>query len=567
MKRLGQFGAIAFFILLLVAGIIVLVNKGNGNREEKKEKSNNKLESFYKNKFEYDDAFRKILSDSKEQVIAGIVSHHFLAKDLIAQFFSGIDTKEVQNVYIVGPDHYESLFSEEYDLATSFLDWQTPYGVFHSNQPIIDHMLNNLGAGNDNTIFRNEHSVYTLIPFAKKVFPNARVIPLVLKSSKDYQKFFNLGKKSFKDKSLLIVSTDFSHQVSEDQAIENDINSIKSLASMNFDSIDTIKSDCNQCIAFLYGFISNESSRFRLVDNKTSSDFGSQDEQNLTSYISGYFVPNDIRILFGGDVMFDRYIRQVANDKGYNFIFQEIAGHLLDKDLVVVNLEGPITPFDSMSIRTEIGTRNNYVFTFDPDVINTLLEYNIKVANIGNNHILDFGQAGLNQTKQLLSSNDINYFGNTGMTDNSMRSSIIELKGKKIAFVNYNQFVDKGLETTLDDINQLKDRTDFIIIYTHWGNEYTKSVTQPLRKAAHQLIDAGADLIIGSHPHVVQEKEVYQEKTIYYSLGNFVFDQYFSEDTQKGLLVELVVDIESNEINFHEYPIILLQNGQTILAN
>ncbi len=88
MKRLGQFGAIAFFILLLGAGIIVLANKGNGNREEKKEKSNNKLESFYKNKFEYDDAFRKILSDSKEQVIAGIISHHFLAKDLIAQFFS-----------------------------------------------------------------------------------------------------------------------------------------------------------------------------------------------------------------------------------------------------------------------------------------------------------------------------------------------------------------------------------------------------------------------------------------------------------------------------------------------
>ena len=567
MKRLGIIGAITLGLALLAWGIFGRANQPSLPNTKVKEANPSFLESFYRNKTDYEEAFAKVTGSVKETVFAGIISHHFLAKDLIATFFAGIEPSSVEKVFIAGPDHFQRLADKEYDIATSLLDWQTPYGIFYANQPAINHLLGNPVVDSNDKIFRNEHSIYTLIPFAKKAFPQAKVVPLILKNSQSYQQFFNLGKQISQEKSLLIVSSDFSHQVTALQAKENDLKSIEALTKMNIENLDNVTSDCKQCLAFLYGFIWGKSARFKLVDNKTSQDFGSQDKNNLTSYVSGYFIADDIKILFGGDFMFDRYIRQVANSKGNDFVLQNIAGFLQDKDLVVINLEGPITSFNSISTGTEMGVKNNFVFTFDRSIVETLSKHNIKLVNIGNNHILNFGQTGLNQTKQLLLSENINYFGNTGINDNSARYSLVELKGKQIAFVNYNQFVKEGLEKALNDIKQLGRQADLIVVYTHWGEEYTKNIASSTRKAAHQLIENGADLIIGSHPHVIQEKEVYQGKTIYYSLGNFVFDQYFLEETQKGMLVEMIISLDSDEIKFSEHPVILLQNGQTVLAS
>ena len=529
------------------------------------------LESYFNNKNDYEDSFTKYENVQKEKVLAGITNHHFLAKNLIAQFYSGIDSSNVTTVIIAGPDHYQRLTKTQYLAETTDTKWQTPFGVMEPATGKILSITKNKNVYSNVDDFRLEHSVYTLIPFTKKEFPNAMVIPLILRAKPNYDAFYNLGEEFSKlverDRTVLIISSDFSHQVSESLAKENDFESIRSLIKMDIGSIDKIESDCKQCIAFLYGFLKNTPSRFRLIDNKTSLDFGSQEKQNLTSYINGYFVRDDIRILFGGDFMFDRYIRQLAKDKGNDFILQNIKGYLLDKDLVVVNLEGPITLFDSISIGTKIGTKNNYIFTFHPSAAETLLNHNIKLVNIGNNHSFDFGDIGLSQTKQFLSNKNINYFGNTKTNDNSTKFQIIELKGKKIAFVNYNQFAEKGLEASLTDINQTKDKSDFIVVYAHWGDEYSKQIKQSLRELAHQLIDAGADIIIGSHPHVIREKEVYRGKMVYYSLGNFVFDQYFREDTQRGLLLELSIDLESNAMQFLEHPIILHENGQTTLSN
>lgn len=273
-------------------------------------------------------------------------------------------------------------------------------------------------------------------------------------------------------------------------------------------------------------------------------------------------VQSPIMFLFGGDMMFDRYIRTTMRNSG-DFPLAPLRETLEGADLVVANLEGPITDNASISETSTIGARENYVFTFDPFVATLLKQSHIDAVNLGNNHSLNFGEDGVSQTKQFLSEAGVEYFGSPLAGD--QRMLMREVKGVKVALVNYNQFVWQGKKKALADIAEVKGEADVVILYTHWGTEYVPA-TESVKTLAHQFIDAGADLIIGSHPHVVQETEVYRGRTIYYSLGNLVFDQYFSSETTKGLLLRATYNSETKNFSFEEMSVTLKNNGQTVLT-
>jgi poly-gamma-glutamate capsule biosynthesis protein CapA/YwtB (metallophosphatase superfamily) len=274
----------------------------------------------------------------------------------------------------------------------------------------------------------------------------------------------------------------------------------------------------------------------------------------------------DAELLFVGDAMFDRGIRYYASENGRNnFVFDKISEVLLSNDMVIANLEGPITNEKSVSANTPPGSTNNYFFTFDPSWAETLYKQNIKLVNLGNNHILNFGKNGLDQTKKYLDKAGVDYFGSPDYP----KSTSSEIKGIKITFINYNEFAnlteDINQKSTIEEIQKAKKYSDIIIIYCHWGVEYTKTPTDAQITLAHQFIDEGADLIIGSHPHVIQTAEEYKGKKIYYSLGNFIFDQYFNEDVHKGLGIKVNINQETKQMNFSEINFYLQNNGQTIL--
>jgi gamma-polyglutamate biosynthesis protein CapA len=267
-----------------------------------------------------------------------------------------------------------------------------------------------------------------------------------------------------------------------------------------------------------------------------------------------------IKILFLGDMMFDRYIRQVAEKHGYNFLFQGTDNLLKGNDLVVGNLEGPITDNQSKSVNTEFGSRENYIFTFDPQTADTLKNHNINLVDIGNNHILNFKEEGREQTKEYLDKSGIDYFCADGS-----RIKTYKLNGLNVGFVCYNQFESDAENKTLNDIVEAKGQNDILILYTHWGKEYETVPLEKTKILAHKFIDAGVDLIIGSHSHVVQIKEIYQGKIIYYSLGNFIFDQYFDLNSTRGLAIKVIINPENKNLSFEEYPLALKNNGQTQL--
>jgi len=291
------------------------------------------------------------------------------------------------------------------------------------------------------------------------------------------------------------------------------------------------------------------------------------DEQNLI-YNNGFQIQEKqyIQLLFVGDLMFDREVRLHAQKGGSNeFIFEKITPVLLENDLVVANLEGPITDAKSMSITAGPTQPESITFTFDPSLAKTLYNQNIRLVDLGNNHILNFGKSGVDITEKYLTEAKVDYFG----VPEKKESIIKEIGGIKIAFVSYNYYefrgdLAKAKKATNDEIIKVKPLSDIVVVFCHWGEEYKFKNNAEQKDLAYKFIDAGADLIIGSHPHVIQNVEEYNGKKIYYSLGNFIFDQDFNEDVKKGLGVVVRIDKTTKNLEFVEKHFYTESNGQAI---
>lgn len=270
----------------------------------------------------------------------------------------------------------------------------------------------------------------------------------------------------------------------------------------------------------------------------------------------------DSALVFLGDMMFDRHIRTVAERKGYDFLLSDSSGLLTASDMVVGNLEGPVTENVSQSVASAIGSRENYIFTFSPSALPFLKTHNMRLVHIGNNHIGNFGAQGIEETKRHLQDREIEYFGAMGGSPDT-DSITLHFGGVRVTFISYNEFSSVPIETAMARIREKRSVSDVVVVYAHWGKEYETVSLPEQREKARGFIDAGADAVMGSHPHVVQESEIYKGKSIYYSLGNAFFDQYFSEETRHGLAVEMRINPETHALSFKEYGLVLNPSGQT----
>jgi poly-gamma-glutamate synthesis protein (capsule biosynthesis protein) len=182
--------------------------------------------------------------------------------------------------------------------------------------------------------------------------------------------------------------------------------------------------------------------------------------------------------------------------------------------------------------------------SFDPVAADILKDNNFTALFLGNNHSYDLGESGFAETQEYLGSHSI---GAAGHPHNISEQYILtrSINNRKMALISLNAarpYFPK--EAAVDLLKKIKneDPETFSAVFIHWGSEYRKTENQAQRNLAHTLIDAGADVIFGTHPHVVQGVDSYNNRPIFYSLGNFIFDQYFSKDAQEGLMIEMQVD-------------------------
>ncbi len=242
----------------------------------------------------------------------------------------------------------------------------------------------------------------------------------------------------------------------------------------------------------------------------------------------------DPHILFTGDVMLDRTIATHAARVGDDALFAGVSELFASEDAVVINLEGTITSSSSVSILDHSILR----FTFDPHFAKYLSSIGVTAVSLSNNHTDDYGAEGLAETKNYLADAGIADFGSPTNTDDL--SNELEVKGKRVCLVGYEEFVNPGVAPIIAELIRLRPSCDFLVATMHAGVEYQASSTAHQQEVAHAFIESGADAVIGTHPHVVEPLEIYLGRPIFYSLGNFLFDQDFSLATIRGLAVEVV---------------------------
>jgi len=264
------------------------------------------------------------------------------------------------------------------------------------------------------------------------------------------------------------------------------------------------------------------------------------------------------QILFVGDIMLDRNVEALMKKNGDNYPFEKIKDFLADQDLVVANLEGPIVK------SPENFGEHALKFAFNAQTSSVLKGNHINLISLANNHILNMGQSGLKETKEYLMQSQINYFG-----DPLLCTQDFIYAKDNLLFLGYNKTFSSSCQDA-DILNglketKLKNPDKFIIVNMHWGSEYKTVNSKAQQDLAHQLIEAGADLIIGHHPHVVQNIELYKNKLIFYSLGNFIFDQYFSKNVQQGLAVGL--EIYKDKQVYTIYPIQSVKSQPNLMSD
>ena len=242
----------------------------------------------------------------------------------------------------------------------------------------------------------------------------------------------------------------------------------------------------------------------------------------------------------------------------------KIAEDLEEADILFGNLEGPIS-----TRGTKIGSI--YSFRMDPQAVEGLKYAGFDVLSLANNHALDYGRVALEDTMTILGDEGIDYIG-VGYEE-AFSVKIKKVGGQKIGFLAYTDlgsrffraredhlgitWVQEGdIDKIREDIREAKKGVDVLVISLHSGEEYASLPAVFQEEFSKACIDAGADIVIGHHPHVVQPVEKYRDGWIAYSLGNFVFDQGFSSETMKGLLLEIVIiNGKIRKVNLREIKI------------
>ncbi|MFA6094427.1 MAG: CapA family protein [Candidatus Paceibacterota bacterium] len=246
-------------------------------------------------------------------------------------------------------------------------------------------------------------------------------------------------------------------------------------------------------------------------------------------------VSSSTRILFVGDMMLGRYVEKLLAQNGESYLFSGTREVFRSANAVVGNLEGPI-------VYNHIPTLSGGMqFSFASGTANLLARNGVTIVSRANNHGLDRGVLGWADTSQLLQRSHVQYFGSPTQTKPSVSVATTTINNEQIAFVGMNTTFPTFVASVGENlVREVASTTGaFVVISIHWGNEYELEPNIFQKEYARKLILAGADLIIGHHPHVVQSVDEYQGVPIFYSLGNFLFDQYFSKDTQEGLAVML----------------------------
>ena len=496
------------------------------------------------------------------KIMGGLVPHHIPTTiPLLAEFYTKLkNARDVKTFVILAPDHVDA---GQGNISVSKANFVMPFGTLRPNLPMIEQIESSGFVVQDEAPFDREHSIDSQLLLISKLFPDAQIVPLILRSSITNEEARAFGKilaGIVGEDTFIVSSVDFSHYLSEKQARPIDYLSANVLGAIDSKSTELIRADSEQSLVALMSFLETKRANHHVdLQVFNTRDFNSNNDYT-TGYVTGFWgikygvsgqLNNNkpITLLFVGDIILSRLIGDImAKKNDWRYPFLETADFLKGADITFGNLEGPIS-----SRGTKVGSI--YSFRSDPRAIEGLLYAGFDVLSIANNHIWDYGADAVSDTISVLEKAGIGVIGGGTNYAEAHKPFIKEIEGAKIAFLGYTDLIPSSIgsktarpaiayfdiDQAVADVKNAREKADVVVVSLHWGNEYETTQNPAQEKVSKALIDAGAQLIIGHHPHVIQPVEEYGGGYIAYSLGNFVFDQNSTQDTKTGLALKVVL--------------------------
>lgn len=281
-----------------------------------------------------------------------------------------------------------------------------------------------------------------------------------------------------------------------------------------------------------------------------------------------------IQLVFAGDILLDGFVGSQIDRFGNEFPFKKVAPILKKADMAFANLETPV------SIRGKAAEKT-FAFRSKPDTLKGLIYAGIDGVTLANNHILDYGQQAMLDTITHLNRQKIGYTGAGRTIDEAFKPYVQKINGKKIAVLGVSRVLSDNswiagknhpgaasaytMEPMLSHIKKSAKTNDCTIVYIHWNQEFADYPEDYARKIAKEMIDAGADIIIGSHSHTLMGIEYYKGKPIYYSLGNFVFNRSTrgGDKTLQSMMVH--IDIQGSKITSRITPVKIISGQPNLM--
>lgn len=489
----------------------------------------------------YESALRGVADIAFDSEVYGAVVVPDLDKaSEIAEFFNRLaETQAVKTFVVVGENH--SLRGAN-EIALSKYGYETAFGKIEPNIEMIDALIDeDYGIGTSYGGFEEEESINVLIPFIQQSFPDAKIVQVAIKdfaAEENLEKFAKTLSEGVDNKTVVIGSSLMAVEMPERvNQFHNEL-SRNVIATLDEKGSKQMDIDSPIVVKGLFKYL-------KLVGAENS-------EILKSSYVfhegAALSTDRDLTIMAFGDMMLGRYVRTLMDKYGKDYVFENIAGEdnrfFEGADIIFGNLEGPIKG-EGRSGGTSM------IFGFNEDIAPFLAKYGFNLLSISNNHATDQGWDGVDSTISALESSDIGWCGHPSEADPAS-VHYNQVGDKTYAFICFHDVTYKLDDSAaIDLVKSVRPNVDYLLVSIHWGYEYQHSPDWNTQiSPGHAFVDAGADFVIGHHPHVVQSFEIYNGRPIFYSLGNFVFDQYWSTETQEELALGIVLDDAGKDEDF-----------------
>lgn len=486
-----------------------------------------------------------VLNKKQEPSIVGIVvPHHDMVAGIRSAYFAEVSSKiNPKRIILISPNHSGTAQSS---IVTTKRTWETVSGTIQPALKIIE----DLSIEEDDFVFSDEQGITSILGDIRTYFPESEIVPILIKRSATYVETIELVRNLYTSckECLLITSVDFSHVTHAQLAQLHDDVSLRALRTQdNILAYKNAEVDSPESLVALIEWSRlNDVDTFSLFKHTNSGYLSGTAVGEVTTHVFGGYERGakemqslSTTFMFAGDTLLGRNVTQLSSNPlsklGERFFW--------GADITAINLEGVFSK--DAEAKESLSRKMPPKFLFDDAYASILTSARINTIFSSNNHGYDGGAEDLEYTHALMGASSIRVVGS--FTNNVMHiSKYVDSGDIPVALVGINASAPFGEAIT--EIQRL-NTTHKVVVYVHWGSEYEPVHNGMQSDIAHDLVDAGADLVIGSHPHVVQDIEVYKNVPIVYSLGNFIFDQK-REDTAVGIVLSGRFTEEALEIFF-----------------